>query len=351
MNFASFNYLISRAAIALAISIACSLGAHAETVADIYAATIDVEGRTTSALRLARRQGLGEVVVKATGAADAVENQLVQDAFSEVDKYLLGYSYIEEETGLRIRLEYDEAAIQRLLAEAALPLWTANRPTVLTWLVVNDGSRRRFASMEELPEAHAALNDRFSRRGLPLHTPIYDLEDTAALSPGEAWRQSSGALTSASQRYRSAEILAGRVALLSSGVVSGDWQFLDGGVWRRKSVQADSLEAFIDAGADMAATLLAGRYAVAAASMDLRHRVNLRGVRGFDDYRSALQALESLEAVRRVMPEFLQGDLVSLRVDADADIARLARIIELDERFTPTSSASQGPELNYEWIR
>ena len=80
---------------------------------------------------------------------------------------------------------------------------------------------RRFASVDAAPEADSVLRESFHRRGVPLQTPLYDLSDTASISPGEAWRQSSSALMEASRRYRGAEVLAGRVAQLSRWQLGG----------------------------------------------------------------------------------------------------------------------------------
>ncbi|MDP5052855.1 MAG: DUF2066 domain-containing protein, partial [Congregibacter sp.] len=229
---------------------------------------------------------------------------------------------------------------------------TANRPLVLTWLVISDTRGRRFATVDGAPEVDAVLRESFARRGVPLQTPLYDLRDTTAISPGEAWRQSSAALVNASQRYRGAEVLAGRVAQLSDGSWVGDWRYLDDGRWRSRSSTANDLQAFTDAGAELVAATLAERYGVRPTSdTDERYRLTLRGVRSYADYKALQVALNALEAVRRVMPESLQGDQVSLRVEADTDLQQLGRIIELDPRFVPIPLQPGENGLSYEWIQ
>ncbi len=326
---------------------------HAALVDDIYRAAVPVLGRDAATLRDARRAGLGEVIVKASGDMAATDSPLVVAALAEAERYLLSYSYEEgRDQALSLRLEYDALAVQQLLRSAGLSLWTANRPEVLAWLVVSDAGRRRFVTLDASPDEDQSLRRSFQRRGVPLRTPLYDLEDSAAISPGEAWRQSSVALIDASRRYRDVELLAGRVARLSGGAWLGDWRFLDNGRWITRSVSVDSLEAFTDAGADFVATTLAGRYAVTLApDADQRHRVTLRGVRSYADYVDLQRALLSLEAVSRVVPESLLGDQVSLRIEAEADVRQLARIIELDPRFVALPASPAGKGLQYEWIQ
>ncbi len=327
--------------------------AQAEILADIYTAFLPGEARGEAALRAARREGLEQVLIKASGDAQAAQRPATRAALDVAERYLLRYSYVKAADGATLlRLDYDEREVQALLRSADLPLWTANRPPVLAWLVVSEGGGRHFLNPATEAEAVAELRDGFSRRGIPLQLPLYDLEDTAALSPGEAWRQSSGALIAASRRYRGTEVLAGRAARTASGRWVGDWQLLYEGRWVKRQASGASFADIAAAGADLAASAIAGRYAVSLTdNTDLRHRVTLRGIRAYDDFVAAQEALEALEAVRRVVPERVVGDQVSLRIEADADVVQLARIVELDQRFVPTPAPAGDAGLFYEWIR
>lgn len=347
--------MLRRSLLSLLVTVLCGFtaAARAEIVVDIYGARLPMVSRGDIDLAAARRDGLAQVLVKASGDAAAAARPAVAAALSEADRYLLSYSYVENDgEGLWLRLDYDERAVQALLRSAGLPLWTANRPAVLVWLVYSDGVRRRFVGPADMPAEADALAYSFERRGLPLQLPLLDLQDVAALNPGEAWRQSSAALVDASRRYRGTELLAGRVARTSAGRWVGDWRLLYGGRWLSQPVDTADFADFADAGSDLVARTVAGRYAVNLAdSADLRHRVILRGVRSYGDFAAARQILEGLEAVRRVVPERLVGDQVSLRVEADADLVQLARIIELDRRFVAVPAAAGELGLLYEWMR
>ena len=50
----------------------------------------------------------------------------------------------------------------------------------------------------------------------------------AALGPDEAWGLSTNRVLAASERYRATEILVGRIAVLASGEIAGDWAYLSG---------------------------------------------------------------------------------------------------------------------------
>lgn len=351
VRLASPRVALVLAMVAGGLGICCS--AQAEVVEDVYVASIAVSDRGTRQLAIARKEGLGRVFVKASGDASVLQSEELQGAFDQSERFLLGYSYeVSPEGAISLRLEYDENAVQSALRQAGLPIWTANRPSMLAWLVLDEGAQRTFASPLESPDAHAALSSSFSQRGVPMQSPLYDLQDSAALSAGEAWRFSSASLISASERYRGTELIAGRAARLSNGDWVGDWRLLDQGRWVNLSVRAASVEEFTDAGADLVATTLAGRYAVRSnpGVSEQLHWVTLRGVRSYAAYISVQSALAALETVRRVTPERLLGDQVTLRLEADSGDEQLARLIELDLRFARVPSIDGFPGLSYEWI-
>ncbi|MEM6485657.1 MAG: DUF2066 domain-containing protein [Pseudomonadota bacterium] len=325
--------------------------AQGDAAVGVYSARVEVVDRSGSTLRQAQRAGLEQVLTKATGNPDAPQAPSLQEDLTEPSRLLLGYSYEESTTGnLRLRLNYDQNAVQELISAARLPLWTSNRPTVLVWLVRTD-DRRSFVTLDEAPEANRMMIDSFEMRGVPLQQPLHDLEDAAALSPGEAWRLDSAALVGASRRYGDRLLLAGRMAELSDGRVSGEWRFLDEGRWITSSVRAGSTEEFMSAGADLVARRLADRYAVVAqpGSLDTGYRLVVRGARSYLDFAAIRETLVSLEAVTYVVPEFLQGDKIEFRLEADAERGRLKQLIELDRRFVPVPG--DDPSLRYEWLR
>ena len=295
-------------------------------------------------------EGLRTVMVKLSGTAETPAHPQLEAALADAQRYLVQYGYEDTDTGLQLRLEYDGAALRELLQRAGQPLLTANRPRVLSWLVLNDGERRRFPTTDADAGLRAGLRDAFRRRGIPLQQPLYDLTDAMRLSPGAAWRQSSPALLGASARYGEVAVLTGRVAVLADGSCAGDWQFLESGQWVRRSVNAPSMDRFLSAGADLVAATLADRYAVVAGDSGTpRYRITVEGVDSFATYSDLRRLLAGVEVVQQVTPETLQGSRLVLQVDATADVDQLARIIELDRRLRRERALPAEGALYYRW--
>jgi hypothetical protein len=117
-----------------------------------------------------------------------------------------------------------------------------------------------------------------------------------------------------------------------------------------RQVNAPSLEAFAAAGADLAATVLAERYAVAGDDGgDLRYRIRVEGIDSYTALRSLQGALQGVEAIERVVPERVAGREVVLRIESAATLPQLGRIIELDPRFAPLAGPTQEGQLDYRW--
>lgn len=331
-----------------------------ERVEDLYASVVPVEDRSAGALQRAAREGLAQVLVKVSGNQTVLEQSEVDDALGQARELVRQYSYtrLAEGDALGARVEFDPPQIRALLASAGAPLWTANRPTVLVWLVEETPEGRRFVSEESDPELVRALREGFHRRGVPARFPLLDLADTAALDPATAWQLPSSALLAAAARYGVAEVLAGRFATLGTGDRVGDWVYLSAAgraVEGRLHSALDRVPApvFAAVGVDLVVDTLAARYAVSASGASAGATfLQVDGVASYADYAAVVNWLQGLESVEQVDVSAVLADRLDLRLLSSADPGRLAEIIELNEDLEPVAAtASASGRLHYRWRR
>lgn len=330
----------------------------AELVRDLYTADVPVADQSGAELARAAAEGLAQVLVKVSGSVEVLALSPVEQALRDARNRVRQYSYTRIDppaggagaaAGLAARVEFDPAQVRELLASAGAPIWTATRPVVLVWLVVEDENGRRFASPDMDQALVAGLVEDFHRRGVPLRFPLLDLADTAALDPDEAWSLPVPLLLAASERYRATEVLAGRIALLTSGEIAGDWTYLSGSGRKDRGVVRSSAPEFLRAGVAMVAEDMASRFALAASgSASEGLPMTVSGVASYADYAAVLSWLESLEPIARAQVTAVAGDRLSLLLTADADAAQLAGIIELNPRLRPGSASTTGG-LSYQW--
>ncbi len=326
---------------------------QAGSVRDLYSAQVPVADQSARALSTASRQALAEVLVKVSGSVEVLQYPAIKAALKEARTHVQQYAYSREDGPqgvLSARFEFDGSYVTRLVTQSGAPLWTANRPQVLVWMVVEDASGRYFVNMDTAPELSTQLLEAFSRRGVPVQLPLFDLADSAAISTEEAWRLYGPALQAASDRYDVQDIVAGRLAALSTGKSVGDWSYLSSGNRIDRSVTATDAEAFMREGVSIVAEDMASRYAVVSSGADDSGvTMFVQGVASYADYAGIVAWLEGLELIDHANVERIERDQIELRLHAQADAGQLAAIIELNERLVPVPPTSTNSQLSYQW--
>lgn len=325
---------------------------RAELVRDLYTAAVPVPDQAAATLARASREALSEVLVKVTGSVEVLRNPVISAALGEARGHVQRYGFergAAPERELLARIEFDGSWVTGLVIEAGVPLWTANRPSVLVWLVEDGPQGHQLVSADNSPALVAGLQAAFSRRGVPMQLPLLDLADAAALPPQAAWSLDAAAIQGASARYKVQAVLAGRLAALSSGGVAGDWLFLMGDERRGSVITEADAAAFVGQGVALVAETMAARYAVAASAVDGEGiPMSISGVMSYADFAAIINWLEGLELVEQATVERVSGDQLQLRLLAQADPAQLATILGLNKRLLPVAT---GPEqgLSYQW--
>lgn len=353
----------TRIALLWALLVLLSVGARAEVVADLHAASVPVADQSPAALAAAAREALAEVLVKVSGSRELLQKPVIVAALDDARSHVQQYGYERGEApaaALSLRFEFDGPYITNLLKRAGAPLWTANRPTVLAWVVLEDEQGRHFISKDSAPLEAQLLVQEFSRRGVPVQLPVFDLADTTAVSLEDAWRLDATVLQAASGRYNVGNVVAGRLAGLSDGNSLGDWSYFHQDEPVNRAVTVPDLQTFMREGVDLVAGELAARYAVAPSGGGTRGlRISVSGVSSYADYAAIVKWLESLELVDNATLEQVQGDRIELRLQAQAQASQLATTIELNERLVPIPIPTPAPgsaielesneQLNYQW--
>lgn len=327
--------------------------ARAEVVEGLNAATVPVADQGSKALAAASRRALAEVLVKVSGSTQVLANPQIKQALSGARGQVQQYSYARGRPparALMVDIEFDRAYVLDLIRQAGAPLWTSNRPSVLAWVMVDSQEGRYFINWDSKPDEAQQLVDAFSRRGVPVQIPVFDLVDLGALDMERAWRFDARAIEEASARYNVQDILAGRLANPGAGELAGDWSYFFQGSRLNRSASVPDLDTFLRNGVDMVAGQLAARYAVApTAGGEGDIRMVVLGVTSYVDYAAIVGFLKGLELVERADILRIQGERVELQLQTAVDATQLATLIELNDRLSPLPAIDAGPQLSYQW--
>jgi hypothetical protein len=270
--------------LAAALALAAALPAAGADAAEVplYEVKVPMRGAGEAERGAAFAEAIKAVAVRVSGRRDAAASATVTgaDPARHVQRYASG-------TDGTLTVGFDGAAIDRLLQQAGLTFWAAERPLTLVDVTADD---RR------------AANDAAQWRGLPI-----------------AWQAGAVAIGPAQAVLR--------------GTPSGaqfDWSFSHAG----ETVQA---RGSLADGIHLAADTLAARYAPPSSRGTSSLVLRVAGMEDVGRYAGVLDYLESISLIRSVTVEALEGDVLRLRVSVRGDRELLGRIAALDEKLKPVA--------------
>ena len=253
------------------------------------------------------RQALRQVLVKVTGMRRLAETAriapLIENAQGLVQQYQLrtatvrrGEAAVQEP---RLWTRFDEAAVDRLVREAGLPVWSRSRPPVLSWVAAERDGSPRMAGAEGAEEMAEILRHAADSRGVSLVLPLLDLEDQVLAGPPELWVEAEERIRAASERYRPGGILIGRIG--RDVLWEARWSLLLPGTAQRWRTEGDLFALVVDEGVQEAIDALAAHYASPVPeTTGAGIVVSVSGVHDFMGYARTMRYLESLEEVESV---------------------------------------------------
>ena len=348
-------------------------------VSGLYSQQIPVTNDGEAERNRAFGEAFAAVVVKVSGDPRWLENPAIERAIAQAQNYVEATSYISESIQLPledntasadtdevefyaveqriISINFAAALIDELLADAGIPVWDGNRPSVLVWMVLqNSTGDRDFLTAESNPEIVQVMQDFAAARGLPIIFPVLDFEDRKALSENVAWNLDEAVISSASKRYGADSILAGRLHFTASSELVGLWQFqfqdqayiFDGFDSELQSYLYDPLNRIT--------TQLAGYFAILPESIDGETiRLRIDGIKNLYAYSSLLNYVENLGLVALVTTAAVDGERIELELSLVGDARQLYEQIALDRDLLPIyntlDESSLATLLHYRWTR
>ena len=348
-------------------------------VSGLYGHEVAVANQSDAERNRAFREALAAVVVKVTGDTRWLENSAVRQALDSAQSFVEEIRYRSETIVVPVELDpgtepvpgtpatavrqqsyvdvnFAAHLLDRLLANAAIPVWDANRPSILVWMVVQDSDgNRRLLNRESHPQIVELMQSFASQRGVPILFPLLDFEDRRNLDPARLWALDAEAITAASARYAPDSILAGRLLQTGTQDLVGLWQFQ----FRDQLQVFDSFEtdlkAYINEPLDRVTSQLARHFAVVR-SISGRQTVRMQvsNIRDLSDWSTLVGYLQGLGVVETVTTSRIQGETLQMDLSLVGTPAQLYELITLDRALLPVDSQSPdsvGAQLNYRWTR
>ncbi len=309
--------------------------------ASLYSASVPVANRSAAERARALPLALQQVLVKVSGDARLADRRDVRELEGRASEILVQSDFREEVsiTGnaggstLTMVAEFDPASVDTLLRQLGRPVWKAERPRLLVWLVIESGSARQVASANQ-SAALGALLRQAEQRGFEVLLPTWDYTDQGRAPIESLWLGDLSSVRAASARYGTEAAVLARIRRTADGWNSR-YTLIDlrrpqgkGDEWL--AIHANASAALADA-VDGSANRLAGRYAISPEErLDASYAVQVSSVRSGSDYGRVLSYLEELHIVRAVEPTGADGDRLLLRLDLSVTPSKFAALLEED---------------------
>jgi hypothetical protein len=308
---------------------ACALGV------DIYSGEAPVSAQTDAERARAAVPALAQALVKASGDASVTSDARLPPLLDQAPALMTSFTYRQDyEPGpagtpvprLYLVAQFAPQGVASILTQLRRPVWGADRPTTLVWLVVDDGTLKTIASAAQV-DALGALTRHARERGIPLVFPRLDADDLAQVDAQTLWDGAPAGALAAASRYRAQVALIARLARVSGGW-TGRFTLMDQLGSEQWTASYPESNGVLVAAAAGLADRVAKRFAVSLAERVVAdHRIWIAGVESATDYARALSYLDGLSVVEAVEPEGADGNRLLVRVTLNVTLDRLRQML------------------------
>lgn len=298
------------------------------------------EGETSER---ALREALAQVLVKVSGDRSLRADPDLPAALADARRLAVLVSTRSHDGARTLAVNFDPGRIHDLLTALGRPIWQADRPALLVWLAIDDGSQKQIANANQVA-ALDALTRRALDRGLPVLLPRMDGVDQNRINPVTLWVAPPQTVIAASQRYAVTTMLV--IRLTRGSPWRARYTLIDGRSyeeWEQSDPQSNTLLA---AAIDGAGDRLARRYALEPQGNAIGLvQWWIDGIDSAADYASVIGYLGKLEFVRGLQVQRAAAGRLLVQVDLAVGERRLQQLLGIDGRLELLPADGDSPRL------
>ncbi len=323
---------------------------EAAIVPDIYSARVQVLDESEAERVRGISAGLAQVIVKATGKSNLLQDIGVKDLLARARRYVSEYRYVYPERAGSgnpiLQVEYLAIDIAAALRDLQLPVWPADRPPLLLWMTQTSANDRNLVNAEA--PAYRSLLAALVNRGATIEIPLMDLKDQLQL--GDLSIENTSQLALASARYDVEHWLLVNYQV-GDGIVSGSWSLAGKGLNSRGLVEATTLTGFMINSSNKVVDHYAENFSYAPTQTTRFLNLVIENVNAYQDYQQVVEVLNSFELVRGVQVSAMQENELSLNLSLDGEKQLLFDALGRDSRFTYVAQVGASAEKvrRYVW--
>lgn len=297
----------------------CVLGAfplYAKTNVNVYQTQVSVSDEESSTAQQARKQGMEQVLVKASGDTTIASNPVIAKALNDSARYLSQFGYQSQGQSQVMTMTFNGEQVRQLLSQAEVPIWPAKRENILVWWVDNTEYERTILWETSDSQELQGFQQVADSMGLPISIPVGDFDDVTGVSAADLWGGFSQSIAKASARYPVDAVL-----IVKADGAQLRWQLYDTGpdALAKTEVSLSGQVTGSDGAKDIA-TRLSRYYAqknalTLATESNLSIEIGVSGINNAIDFFHLERGLISLNSVAKARVSTLRGNQVTFRLD------------------------------------
>lgn len=243
----------------------------------------------------------------------------------------------------QLRIQFEPAAVSRVLTQAGQAQLGPNRPGIVLWAV--EAGELGDRPLSPASSQALQLKQAAQHRGVALSFPLGDLQDMSLLSEQDIRQAEREKLLEASERYP----VEGTLALVVSG--AEDNTELQWNLWLNEQHASGRASGTVMQASDQLMQELASQvfsqYAIpaAAAGEHTEWQLQVDGVDGVAAYSGLMGMLRRLGTQQQPQILEIAGDRVVLKVSFPGTEQQLERMLDLDMRLQRVPEPVLEPEL------
>ena len=319
-----------------------------ETGADVidwlYDVEVPVATQSSSDTHAAAARAFATVLTRVTGLKVIPRNPMVTAALRNPGRFYARYRFVQKAGGAKdavdqqtvLEVGFDPRTVQDLGRSAALPIWSANRPRVLAWIVLEEDVPILAASDDTAPWVRT-IKARSRDRGLLVQLPLMDLADRERISGSTVSGGFSEQILGASERYGAQYVLTARIWMDRGGLWHGAGGLMFEGRQTNFAHEGETRDQVCEKLLDAVADELVQRFVVFGLHTE-GISIWVSGVRSVSEYGSLLRYLQSLEFIDRVDVAEVSINQIRIVVHTRSTLSRLSELLYSDGVITSDAS-------------
>jgi hypothetical protein len=319
----------------------------------LYEGIVPVKSQSSAERHAATQKALAEVLIKVSGNNQIINNPRIKTRLATANHLVqeFGYNYPENQNAdirYLLRTRFDKSGVNQWLRDAAAPIWSQNRPQILTWIAIEQAGIQN-PTLNDSETVQSILQDNAKRRGISLRIPTKDIKDRSRITASDIINMSTDKLMQASKHYSNSAILIGHMVQNEIGLTT-QWKLIAGNDSWDFHVTGQNEAEVLPQMVDQVANTLAGKYAVITTN-NIQKNIGIRvvGISLQEDFAKLIRYLSQLPPVASVVIARITEDEIMLNVGLRSTETAFTEAVSLSQKLLPVETDFNADPLTYKW--